>query len=57
MHKKVHTQKGTVGNFKTNYPRKMKLVPINMHYFLLQFDVLKFVLRVRLHGGLYLTLI
>ena len=29
----------------------MKLVPIIMDYCLLQFDVLKFFLGVRLHGG------
>ena len=29
----------------------MKLVPILMDYCLLQFDTLKFFLRVRLHGG------
>ena len=29
----------------------MKLVPVNMDYSLLQFDALKFVLGIRLHGG------
>ena len=33
-----------------NYRREMKFVPINMNYGLLQFDALKFVLGVRLHG-------
>ena len=28
-------------NTNTNYRREMKLVPINMHYCLLQFDALK----------------
>ena len=30
--------------FNTNYRTEMKLVPINMDYYLLQFDVLKFFL-------------
>ena len=41
--------------FSTNYRTEMKLVPIIMDYFLLQFDYLKFSLGVRFHGGLYLT--
>ena len=36
--------------FNTNYRTKMKLVPIIMDYCLLQFEVLKFFLGVRLHG-------
>ena len=36
-------------NFNANYRREMKLVPINMDYCLLQFDVLKFFLDVQLH--------
>ena len=43
--------------FNTNYCTEMKLVPTIMDYCLLQFDSLKFFLGVRLHGGLYLTLI
>ena len=47
--------KGTVGQKNiyishTNYRREMKLVPIIMHYCLLQFDALKFSLGNRLHG-------
>ena len=40
--------------FSTNYRTEIKLVPIIMDYCLLQFDVLKFVLGVRLHG-VYVT--
>ena len=35
----------------TNYRRKMKLIPINMDYDLLQFDAIQFFLEVRFHGG------
>ena len=38
-------------NFNTNYRREMEFVPINVDYFLLKFDTLKFFLGVRLHGG------
>ena len=44
-------------NSNINYRREMKHAPINMNCCLLQFDALKFVLRARLHGSLYLTLI
>ena len=44
-------KKNTPNNFNPNYRTEMKLVPINMDYCLLQFDVLKFFLGVRLHGG------
>ena len=37
--------------FNRNNCTEMKLVPIIMDYCLLQFDVLKFFLGVRLHGG------
>ena len=37
--------------FSTNYLTEMKMVPIIMDYCLLQFDALKFILGVRLHGG------
>ena len=37
--------------FNTNYRTEMKLVPIIMDYYLLQFDVLKFFLGIRLQGG------
>ena len=44
--------------FNTNNRTEMKPVPIIMDYCLLQFDALKFILGVRIHGGgLYLTLI
>ena len=36
-------------NSNTNYFRKMKLVPINVDYCVLQFDVLKLVIEIRLH--------
>ena len=35
----------------TNYRREMKLISMNMDYSLFQFDALKFILGVRLHGG------
>ena len=56
--KKNKKKKNIPINYNTNYRRQMKLVPISMDYRLLQFDALKFFLRVRLHGGggLYLTL-
>ena len=48
-------QKKKKGNtpiyFNTNYPTEMKLVPVTMDYYLLQFDDLKFFLGVRLHRG------
>ena len=37
--------------FNINYRREVKLLPIIMDNRLLQFDALKFFLRVRLHGG------
>ena len=37
-------------SFNMNYRREVKLVPIIIDYCLLQFDALKFFLRVRLHG-------
>ena len=37
--------------FNINYRKESKLVPIIMGYCLLQFDALKFFLRVCLHGG------
>ena len=36
--------------FNTNHRTEMKLIPIIMDYCLLQFDALKFFLRVHLHG-------
>ena len=38
-------------NSNKSYLREMKLIPIEVHYFLLQFDALKFFLEIRLHGG------
>ena len=35
-------KKNTHIYFNANYPREMKLVPIIMDYFLLQYDALKF---------------
>ena len=43
-------KKNTSNYFNTNYHGEMKVVPIIMDYCLLQFDALKFFLRVRLHG-------
>ena len=37
-------------NSNTNYPRELKLVPINTNYCLFQLDALKIFLRVHLHG-------
>ena len=62
----IHTKKGTVSKkvkrktpiyFNTKYRTELKLVPIIMDYCLLQFDALKFFLRVCLHAGVNLTLI
>ena len=44
-------KRNTPSNSNTNYRREMINVPIIMDYCLLQFDALKFVLGVRLHGG------
>ena len=52
-----NNKKITPINSNANYRREMKLVPTNMDYCLLQFYALKFFLGVRLHGGLYLTLV
>ena len=52
----VGQKKNTAINSNKNYNREMKLVPINVDYSVLQFDALKFVLRIDLHGGsMYLT--
>ena len=37
-------------NCNTNYCREMKLIPINMVYFLLKFDALNVFLGISLHG-------
>ena len=52
---KKEKKRNTPIYFNTNYRTEMKLVPIIMDYCLLQFDALKILLGVRLHGGLYLT--
>ena len=44
-------KKTTPINSNANYRREMKLVPINMDYYLFQFGALKFFLGVHLHGG------
>ena len=48
---KIYKKKNTPNNTNTNYRTEMKSVPLNMDYYLLQFDALKFFLGVRLHGG------
>ena len=48
--KRKKRKRNTPIYFNTNYRLEMKLVPIVMDYCLLQFDVLKFFLKVRLHG-------
>ena len=51
MYSRSIKKRNTPIYFNTNYRRKMKLVLIIMDYCLLEFDALKFFLRVRLHGG------
>ena len=51
MYSKSKKKRNTPIYFDTNYRTEMKLVPIIMDYCLLQFDILKFFLGVRLHGG------
>ena len=46
----VGQKKKKTVNSKANNCRQMKLIPINTGYCLLQFDFLKFVLEVLLHG-------
>ena len=48
---KIKRKKNAFINFNANNPREMKFVSINMDYFLLQFDVLKCIVGVRLRGG------
>ena len=48
--KKNHTHTHTRIYFNTNYSKEMKLIPINMVYCLLQFDVLYVFFGVRLDG-------
>ena len=47
---KKEKKKNTPINFVANYQREIKLISINMDYFLLQFDALKFFVWVHLHG-------
>ena len=44
-------KRNTPNNSNTNYHREMKHIAINMNYYLFQFEDLKFVLGVCLHGG------
>ena len=40
-------KKKKIAYFNTNYRKEMKLIPVIMDYCQLQFDTLKFLLRVR----------
>ena len=51
MYRRSKQKQNTPIYFNTNYRTEMKLISIFMDYCLLQFDVLKFFLGVRLHGG------
>ena len=51
------SKKSTLIYFNTNYRTEMKLVPIIMVYYLLQFDASKIFLGVRKHGGGVSTLL
>ena len=48
--KKKKKKKKTLKNFYTKCCKEMKLIPINMNYRLLCFDVLNFLLEDHLHG-------
>ena len=50
MYSRSKKKRNTPLYFNTNYRTEMKLVLINIYYCLCQFDALKFVLQVRLHG-------
>ena len=50
MYSKSKKKRNTPIYFNTNYRTVMKLVPIIMDYYLLQFDASKFFLDVPLHG-------
>ena len=50
MYSRSKKKRNTPIYFNTSYRTEMKLVPIIMDYCLLQFDDLKFLLGVRLHG-------
>ena len=45
-----HVYNRSKKNPNTNYRREMKLIQINIGYYPLQFDELKFILDVHLHG-------
>ena len=49
---KKEKKRNTSINFTVNYRREMKLIPMNMDYYLLQFDALKFFLGVLYMEGL-----
>ena len=51
MYSSSNKKRNTPIYFNANYRTEMKLAPIIMYYWLLQFDALKFFLGVRLHGG------
>ena len=51
MYRQSKKKKKNLIYFNTNYRTEMKLVPVIMDYYLLQFDVLNFFLGVCLHGG------
>ena len=56
MYSRSKRKKKKTINSNTGCRRKMKLIPINMGYCLLQSDALKFFLGVRQHGRGYLCL-
>ena len=49
MYSRLKKKKKTI-YYNTNYRTEIKLLPINMDYCVIQLDVLKFFLGVRLHG-------
>ena len=51
--KKEKKNQKTLIYFSTNFRTEMKLVPIIMDYFLLQFGSLKFFFGIRLHGEVF----
>ena len=51
IEKKTQKEQKTLISSNKNYCREMKLMPINMHYILDQFDSLYFFLEVCLHWG------
>ena len=47
---KIYIYIYTLINSYTNYPKEMKLASINIDYFLLKYDALKFFVGFHLHG-------